>query len=441
MTATDSTAAVEAVFRIEFSRLVGGLVRRVGDVGLAEELAQDALADALEQWPREGTPRNPGAWLMTVAKRKAVDRFRRDRVLAAKYARIGVDPDSTAPGHSSFDLEPDDDHIADDRLRLIFVACHPVLSMPSRLALTLRLLGGLTTAEIARAYVQPEATIAQRIVRAKKAIAEAGIPFEVPVGEDRAARLGTVLEVVYLIYNEGYSATSGGSWVRIDLCQEAVRLGRLLAALAPDESEVHGLLALMEIQSSRLAARLGPSGQPVLLLDQDRRRWDQLLITRGLVSLDRARALGDGTGIYTLQAAIAACHVRSRRAEDTDWVQIAALYETLATVMPSPIVELNRAVALSMAFGPTAGLAHVDELGESGTLDRYHLFHSVRGDLLGKVGRHAEARDEFEAAASLTENLSERELCQTRADVAAQLATAEAGRVDEASDARRTPSS
>ena len=376
MTTIDSTAAVEAVFRIEFSRLVGGLTRRVGDVGLAEELAQDALADALAQWPREGTPRNPGAWLMTVAKRKAVDRFRRDRVLAAKYARIGVDPDSTGLVSSDFDLEMDDDHIADDRLRLIFVACHPVLSMPSRLALTLRLLGGLTTTEIARAYVQPEATIAQRIVRAKKTIAAAGIPFEVPIGDDRAARLGSVLEVVYLIYNEGYSATSGGSWVRTDLCQEAVRLGRLLAALAPEESEVHGLLALMEIQSSRLAARLGPNGEPVLLLDQDRRRWDPLLIKRGLSSLERARSLGDGTGIYTLQAAIAACHVRSRRADETDWAQIAALYETLAAAMPSPIVELNRAVAISMALGPAAGLAHVDQLRDTGILDRYHLIHS-----------------------------------------------------------------
>ena len=426
MTTTDSTAAstaaVEAVFRIEFARLVGGLTRRVGDVGLAEELAQDALVDALEQWPRDGTPRNPGAWLMTVAKRKAVDRFRRDRVLAAKYARIGADPDAITAGTFDLELDMDDDDIADDRLRLIFVSCHPMLSMPSRLALTLRLLGGLTTTEIARAYVQPEATIAQRIVRAKKTIAAAGIPFEVPVGDDRAARLGSVLEVVYLIFNEGYSATSGGSWVRTDLCQEAVRLGRLLVALAPDESEVHGLLALMEIQSSRLAARLGPNGEPVLLLDQDRRRWDPLLIKRGLGSLERAQALGDGMGIYTLQAAIAACHVRSRRADETDWPQIAALYETLAAAMPSPIVELNRAVAISMAFGAAAGLAHVDQLGETGILDRYHLFHSVRGDLLGKVGRHADAHDAFTLAANLTANESERELCRQRAAAAARLA-------------------
>jgi len=415
VTTTDSTAAVEAVFRIEFPRLVGGLTRRIGDVGLAEELAQDALVDALEQWPRDGTPRNPGAWLMTVAKRKAVDRFRRDRVLAAKYARIGVDPEATGTDEFDLHLDLDDDHIADDRLRLIFVSCHPVLSMPSRLALTLRLLGGLTTAEIARAYVQPEATIAQRIVRAKKTITDAGIPFEVPVGDERAARLGSVLEVVYLIFNEGYSATSGESWLRTDLCQEAVRLGRLLAALAEEESEVHGLLALMEIQSSRLAARLGPNGEPVLLLDQDRRRWDPLLISRGLASLERAQALGDGTGIYTLQAAIAACHVRCRRAEDTDWAQIAALYETLAKAMPSPIVELNRAVAISMAFGPAAGLAHIDQLGETGTLDRYHLFHGVRGDLLGKLGRNAEAADEFELAATMTDNDAERELCRQRA--------------------------
>ncbi|MEA3185112.1 MAG: hypothetical protein QOJ74_1589, partial [Ilumatobacteraceae bacterium] len=345
MTDTDSTGAIEAVFRIEFSRLVGGLTRRIGDVSLAEELAQDALVDALEQWPRDGTPRNPGAWLMTVAKRKAVDRFRRDRVLAAKYARIGVDPDTV---DLSADLDVGDDQIVDDRLRLIFVACHPILSTPSRVALTLRLLGGLTTAEIARAYVQPEATIAQRIVRAKKTIGAANIRFEVPTGADRAARLASVLEVVYLIYNEGYSATSGGSWMRIDLCQEAVRLGRLLAALASEDAEVHGLLALMEIQSSRFGARLGPNGEPVLLLDQDRRKWDPLLIMRGLASLEQAQAIG-GSGVYTLQAAIAACHVRSRRADETDWALIVELYQQLADAMPSPIVELNRAVAISMA--------------------------------------------------------------------------------------------
>lgn len=419
MTDTDSTGAIEAVFRIEFPRLVGGLTNRIGDVSLAEELAQDALVDALEQWPRDGTPRNPGAWLMTVAKRKAIDRFRRNRVLAAKYARIGVDPDTV---DLSADFEVGDDQIVDDRLRLIFIACHPILSVPSRVALTLRLLGGLTTAEIARAYVQPEAAIAQRIVRAKKTIGAAGIPFEVPTGADRAARLASVLEVVYLIYNEGYSATSGGTWLRIDLCQEAVRLGRLLAALASEDAEVHGLLALMEIQSSRLGARLGPNREPVLLLDQDRRKWDQLLITRGLASLERAQQANANFGVYTLQAAIAACHVRSRRADDTDWALIVQLYQQLAEAMPSPIVELNRAVAISMASGPAAGLAHVDRVRDSGALDRYHLLHSVRGDLLSKVGRHGEARDEFELAATLTDNLSDRELCRQRARTAARLA-------------------
>ncbi|MEY2554755.1 MAG: hypothetical protein QOC57_2615 [Ilumatobacteraceae bacterium] len=418
MTDTDSTGAIEAVFRIEFSRLVGGLTRRIGDVSLAEELAQDALVDALEQWPRDGTPRNPGAWLMTVAKRKAVDRFRRDRVLAAKYARIGVDPDTV---DLSADLDAGDDQIVDDRLRLIFVACHPILSTPSRVALTLRLLGGLTTAEIARAYVQPEATIAQRIVRAKKSIGAANIRFEVPTGADRAARLASVLEVVYLIYNEGYSATSGGSWMRIDLCQEAVRLGRLLASLASEDAEVHGLLALMEIQSSRFGARLGPKGEPVLLLDQDRRKWDPLLIMRGLASLERAQAIG-GSGVYTLQAAIAACHVRSRRADETDWALIVELYQQLADAMPSPIVELNRAVAISMASGPAAGLAHVDRVRDTGAIDRYHLLHSVRGDLLNKVGRHREARDEFELAATLTDNLPDRQLCRQRAEESVRLA-------------------
>jgi RNA polymerase sigma factor (sigma-70 family) len=403
-------AAIEAVYRIEFPRLVGGLARRVGDLDLAEELAQEALVDALQQWPRDGTPRNPGAWLMTVAKRRAVDRFRRDRALASKYARLGVDPDGGDPAE-----ELDDSGIDDDRLRLIFVSCHPVLTVPSRVALTLRLVGGLTTAEIARAYLQPEPTIGQRISRAKKTIAGAGVPFEVPTGEDRAARLGSVLEVVYLVFNEGYSATAGEEWARPDLCAEAVRLGRLLAALTSDEPEVLGLLALMEIQSSRLAARVGPGGEPVLLLDQDRRRWDQLLIRRGLAALARAEQLSPSPGPYVLQAAIAACHARAVRAEDTDWVELAARYEQLAHVQPSPIVELNRAVAISMAYGPAAALELVDQLRNMPALSQYHLLHSVRGDLLAKLDRHVEARDEFSRAASLARNARERELSLQRA--------------------------
>ena len=424
MTAADPTAAIEAVFRIEFARLVGGLTRQVGDIGLAEELAQDALVDALDQWPSEGTPRNPGAWLMTVAKRKAVDRFRRDRTLAAKYARIGVDADvlSVATGDAI-----GDESIGDDRLRLMFVACHPALSMRLRAALTLRVVGGLTTAEIARAYLQPEATIAQRIVRAKKAIADARIPFEVPTGDELAPRLASVLEVIYVMFNEGYSATSGQDWLRSDLCGEAVRLGRLLAALAPAEPEAHGLLALMEIQSSRLAARIGPNGEPILLLDQDRRTWDQLLIRRGLASLDRATALTASPGPYVLQAAIASCHARAVDALDTDWAEIARLYDVLGVTMPSPIVELNRAVAVSMALGPQAGLDLVDELRGTGALPNYHLLHSVRGDLLAKLDRHVEAHLEFELAASLSRNDVERGLSQQRAEAAASQAAASRG--------------
>ena len=409
----DPAADVETVFRIEFPRLVGGLARRVGDLDLAEELAQEALVEALQQWPRDGTPRNPGAWLTAVAQRRAVDRFRRDRTLAAKYARLGVDPDGEDPFEA---LDVDGEAIDDDRLRLIFVACHPVLAVASRVALTLRLLGGLTTAEIARAYLQPEPTIGQRISRAKTTIADAGVPFEVPTGEDRAGRLGSVLEVVYLIFNEGYSATSGEEWARADLCAEAVRLGRLLAALTPDEPEVLGLLALMEIQSSRLAARVGPGGEPVLLLDQDRRRWDQLLIRRGLGALARAEQLAPQRGPYVLQAAIAACHARAPRPEDTDWFALAALYEELADVQPSPIVELNRAVAISMAFGPAAALELVDQLRTMPAMSQYHLLHSVRGDLLTKLDRRPEARAEFERAASLARNARERELSLRRAE-------------------------
>jgi RNA polymerase sigma factor (sigma-70 family) len=416
--ATRSTAAIEAVFRIEFPRLVAGLARYTGDVGLAEELAQEALVDALRQWPEEGSPRNPGAWLMTVGKRKAVDTFRRSRILESKYARIGVDPVSAQSADATLDAED----IEDDRLRLIFVACHPVLPVQSRVALTLRLLGGLTTAEIARAYLQSEPTIAQRIVRAKKTIAKAGVPFEVPAGAERAARLDSVLEVVYLIYNEGYSATAGDDWLRPELCAEAIRLGRLLAELAPGEAEVHGLLALMELQSSRFRARIGPSGAPVLLLAQDRRKWDRLLINRGLASLARADQLGPEPGPYTLQAAIAACHARALRPEETDWLALAALYAQLAGVAPSPVVELNRAVAVSMAYGPEAGLGLVDQVVATRTLDRYHFLYSVRADLLGKVGRHAEAAAEFRRAAALAQNSAERQLLFSRAEESARMA-------------------
>jgi RNA polymerase sigma factor (sigma-70 family) len=414
----DPSAAVEAVVRLEFARLVAGLTRFVGDVGLAEELAQDSLVDALEQWPQQGTPRNPGAWLMTVGKRKAIDRFRRDRRRDDKYAQLGRDgeahePRSAAPPgtHGVFE-----DHIDDDVLRLMFVACHPILSVAARTALTLRLVGGLTTAEIARAYLEPEPTVKQRIVRAKRAISKAGVPFEVPEGDDRVARLGSVLEVVYLMFNEGYSATAGADWTRPDLCAEALRLGRLLAELAPDEPEGHGLVALMEIQSSRLAARRGPEGEPVLLLEQDRRRWDRSSIDRGTAALDRVRALDGARGPYALQAAIAACHVVAAGVEDTDWPRIASLYGELAEVVPSPIVELNRAVALSMAFGPEAGLDLVDQLCGSGTLDGYHLLYSVRGDLLEKLGRSTEAAGEFRRAASLTQNESEHQLLRERAE-------------------------
>ena len=419
MPATDSTAAIETVFRMEFPRVVAALTAFVGDIGLAEELAQDALVDALRQWPREGTPRNPGAWLTTVGKRKAVDLFRRNRSLEAKYAQLSRELQAAVPGNddAAIDLASSED-IPDDRLRLIFVACHPVLPVAARVALTLRLVGGLTVPEIARAYVVPEPTIAQRIVRAKKTIANAGVPYEVPTGEDLAARLGTVLEVIYLIFNEGYSATAGEDWLRPELCAEALRLGRVLAVLAPDESEVHGLVALMEIQSSRLRARTGPSGAPVLLLDQDRRTWDRLHITRGVDALARADALGDPRGPYALQAAIAACHARALRPEETDWRELVNLYGELARTAPSPIVELNRAVAISMAGSPDAALGLVDELADTKTLERYHLLFSVRGDLLDKLGRQAEAAVEFDRAAELATNAQERMLLHERAGAA-----------------------
>jgi RNA polymerase sigma factor (sigma-70 family) len=408
--AADSTAALDAVFRIEFPRVVAGLTRFVGDIGLAEELAQDAVVDALRQWPDTGTPRNPGAWLMAVGKRRAIDRFRRDRTLAAKYAQLA--PTIVEPSHA-IDVEFED-HIEDDQLRLVFVACHPILPLSSRVALTLRMVGGLTTAEIARAYVQPEATIAQRIVRAKKTIAAAGVPFEVPTGEDRAVRLDAVLEVIYLIFNEGYAATAGDDWMRPALCGDGLRLGRLLAALASDEPEVNGLVALLELQSSRLRARTAPNGEPILLIDQDRHAWDRLHINRGIAALAHADELSSVRGPYTLQAAIAACHARAFSVDATDWEQVAALYTELATCAPSPIVELNRAVAFGMAYGPAEGLDLVEQLVATGIIDRYHLLHSVHGDLLEKVGRAPDAAAAFERAAALTRNTRERQLLLDR---------------------------
>jgi RNA polymerase sigma-70 factor, ECF subfamily len=418
VSATDSTTAIETVFRIEFPRVVAALAAYVGDIGLAEDLAQDALVDALHQWPRAGTPRRPGAWLTTVAKRKAIDLFRRNRTLAAKYAQLSHELQAALPGHDAVAVEadrPSSEDIADDRLRLMFVACHPVLSLPARTALTLRLVGGLTVPEIARAYLVPESTVAQRIVRAKKTIAKERVPFEAPTGVARTERLGSVLEVIYLIYNEGYSATSGDDWFRPDLCAEALRLGRVLAALAPEEPEVHGLVALMEFQSSRLRARSDLSGAPVLLLSQDRRTWDRLHITRGEAALARAELLARSRGPYTLQGAIAACHARAFRSEETDWDGLVTLYGELARTSPSPIVELNRAVAVSMASGPQAALTLVDQLTATGTLQRYHLLYSVRGDLLDRLGRGAEAAAEFDLAAALATNAQERNLSERRA--------------------------
>jgi RNA polymerase sigma factor (sigma-70 family) len=412
-----ANTAVEAVVRMESARLIAGLARITGDVGLAEELAQDAVVAALEQWPTSGVPRNPGAWLMTVSKRRAIDLFRRNRKLESRYAEIGRSLEAAEaldPGLERIVAED----IDDDLLRLVFVACHPVLSVPARVALTLRLLGGLTTVEIARAYLVPEPTIAQRIVRAKRTLARAGVPFEVPGPAERAERLASVLDVIYLIYNEGYSATAGEDWMRLGLCLDALRLGRTLAALMPREPEVHGLVALMEIQTSRASARVDPEGAPVLLLDQDRSRWDRLLIARGLDALAVAESLEDGGGRFTLQAAIVACHARAFHAEETDWTTIARLYGRLAEVMPSPIVDLNRAVALSMALGPDAGLSLIEQLTAVPAMQGYHLFHSVRADLLEKVGRLAEAAVEFEAAAALTQNAQERALMEQRAAAA-----------------------
>ena len=414
MTVSETHGAIDAVWRIESAKVIAGLARITGDVGLAEDLAQDALLAALEQWPESGVPANPGAWLMQTAKHRAIDRLRRDKMAERKHEHVARELESQQE-RAVLDLDTAlDDHVGDDLLSLIFTACHPVLSTEARVALTLRLLGGLTTDEIARAFLVSEATVAQRIVRAKRTLSDAKVPFEVPRGADLDARLSSVLDVLYLIFNEGYSATAGDDWVRPGLCEEALRLGRVLAGLAPDEADVHGLVALMEIQASRLRARVGPTGEPILLLDQDRGRWDHLLIRRGLAALERAEAAGR-SGPYTLQAAIAACHARAGSADATDWGRIASLYAQLAALTPSPIVELNRAVAVAMAFGPAAGLTIVDGLRAEPALKNYHLLPAVRGDLLAKLGRRDEARVEFERAAKLTRNERERALMLERA--------------------------
>jgi RNA polymerase sigma-70 factor, ECF subfamily len=407
-------STIEAVWRMESAKIIAKLARMLRDVGLAEELAQDALVTALEQWPVSGVPNNPGAWLMVTAKNRALDQLRRFKLLQRKHETIQNDAELLLPTTPTPEEESDDE-VGDDLLRLIFIACHPVLSTEARVALTLRLLGGLNTAEIARAFLVPEPTIGQRIVRAKRALAEAQVPFEMPRAEELAARLVSVLEVIYLIFNEGYAATAGDEWMRPALCDEALRLGRILAELAPREPEAHGLIALMEIQASRAAARVSPSGQPILLLEQDRGRWNQLLIRRGLAALERAGALGGALGPYALQAAIAACHARAHSVAETDWVRIVALYDALAQLAPSPVVDLNRAVAISMAFGPDAGLEIVDELIADLRLSSYHLLPSVRGDLLEKLGRFDEARTEFTRAAALTQNARERALLLGRA--------------------------
>lgn len=412
---------VEAVWRMESAKIIAVLARMLRDVGQAEELAQDALVLALERWPESGVPEQPAAWLTAVAKNRALDVLRRRRLHQQKESELTYEIETqlhdAAPDLDAAVADALDNDIGDDLLRLVFVACHPVLPTDGRVALTLRLLGGLSTEEIARAFLVPEATVAQRIVRAKRTLAEAKVPFEAPRAHELAERLGSVLQVIYLIYNEGYSASAGADWMRPALCEEALRLGRILAELAPDEAEVHGLVALMEIQSSRARARVGPKGEPILLLEQDRARWDQLLIRRGLAALARAERTGRGLGPYGVQAAIASCHARAKQASDTDWQRIAALYDALSQLAPSPVVELNRAVALSMAYGPAAGLEVVDSLLEAPALKRYHLLPSVRGDLLAKLGRHAEARREFERAAGLTQNERERQLLLARAGV------------------------
>ena len=419
MTATDTHQAIDAVWRIESPKLIAGLARIVRDIGVAEDLAHDALVAALEQWPESGVPNNPGAWLMATGKHRAIDYFRRNKRVEQKHVELGhqleAEQERAVP---DLDAALDDD-IGDDLLRLVFTACHPVLSTEARVALTLRMVGGLTTDEIARAFLVSEPTVAQRIVRAKRTLAKENVPFEVPRGIDRAPRLASVLEVIYLVFNEGYTATAGDDWMRPALCEDALRLGRILAELAPEEPEVHGLVALMEIQASRSRARLGPAGEPILLLDQNRAQWDRLLIRRGLVALERAERLGGAHGVYALQAAIAACHARARTADETDWKGIAALYVSLAALTPSPVVELNRAVAFGMAYGPQSGLDVVDTLVGEPTLRNYHLLPSVRGDLLKKLGRLGEARQEFERAAALTRNARERTLLLARATACA----------------------
>jgi RNA polymerase sigma-70 factor, ECF subfamily len=414
VTSVDVHCSIEAVWRIESARLIAGLARIVRDVGVAEELAQDALVTALEKWPESGIPDNPGAWLMATAKHRALDHFRRGKLLERKHEELGRELKSQQESAlANFEIS-EGSEIEDDLLRLVFISCHPILSKEARVALTLRLLGGLTTSEIGRAFLTPEPTIAQRIVRAKRTLTEARVPFEVPATEERAARLSSVIEVIYLIFNEGYSATAGNDWMRPELCTDALRLGRMLAELTPKEPEVHGLVALMEIQSSRFGARTTPTGEPILLLEQNRAQWDQLLIRRGLAALDRANRIG-GVGPYVLQAAIAACHARAHTAEETEWTRIAELYADLAQVAPSPIVQLNRAVAIAMAFGPAAGLELVDALSTDPSLKNYHLLPAVRGDFLFKLGRFAEAREEFERAATLAQNARERDLLLARA--------------------------
>jgi RNA polymerase sigma factor (sigma-70 family) len=420
MTVTETHRAIEAVWRIESARLIAALARRVRDVGLAEELAQDALVSALEVWPVSGIPDNPGAWLITAARNRAIDQLRRRRMLETKHALLGHELEMEQEFSTDAVQAQAQDEIGDDLLRLIFIACHPLLSTQARTALTLKLIGGLTTAEIARAFLVPEPTIAQRIVRAKRALNAAQVPFELPPRAELHERLSSVLEVIYLIFNEGYSATAGEDWIRPGLCEEALRIGRILAELAPGESEVHGLVALMEMQASRLRARVGAQGEPVLLMEQNRAQWDRLLIHRGLLALARGEALGESRGPYLLQAAIAACHARAAEASETDWVNITVLYDELARNVHSPVIELNRAVAVAMAYGPAAGLALTDELVAGGELEAYHLLPSVRADLLSRLGRYSEARMEFEHAAELTRNARERELLERRAAACAQ---------------------
>jgi RNA polymerase sigma factor (sigma-70 family) len=414
MEAAEVRRTIDAVWRIESARLIAGLARLTRDVGVAEELAQEALVTALEQWPRTGIPDSPGAWLMATARNRAIDRLRRARMVTRKHEALSAELEMDQERSDSVEAAADDE-IGDDLLRLIFTACHPLLPTEARTALTLRLLGGLTTAEIARAFLVPEATIAQRIVRAKRTLSEAGVPFEIPRGAELRRRLASVLEVIYLVFNEGYSATAGSDWMRPGLCEEALRIGRILAALAPGESEAHGLVALMEIQASRIRARTRANGEPVLLREQNRALWDRLLIHRGLLALARGESVGETRGPYLLQAAIAASHARAAIAEDTDWVYITALYDELVRLTPTPVVELNRAVAVAMAYGPAAGLELADRLAAEGTLKSYHLLPSVRGDLLEKLGRHAEARGEFERAARLTHNARESRLLLDRA--------------------------